>query len=170
MTLQERNITIGVIALVVVFLGAYYFLNRPTDSYVPTPTPQEQATTTPSNNSGTNAPTLPSAANTEAALNQSVQALGVTLKPLVVTEDSRCPSNVQCIQAGTVRVRVRVGSDIDTESEKVFTLGTPMSLKAGTVELVSVAPLKNSTQQIKSADYRFIFKIIRDTSTFEQKG
>lgn len=57
---------------------------------------------------------------------------GVTVNPLAVLEDSRCPADVTCIQAGHLRVRVAVeqpGGVI----EKTATLGTTTLLPGGTL-------------------------------------
>lgn len=171
MTVQERNVTIGVLIAVLIALGAYYWWNLPGTNYLPTPTPYEGSAGTPPVSPGaTSTPTGPSTASVEGHLAETSQVLGVSFRPLAVTEDSRCPTNVQCIQAGTVRLRVQVESDVDSASEKVLTLGTPTTVNAGTIELVSVTPLKDSTKQIKGADYRFIFKVIRNLDEFDLKG
>jgi hypothetical protein len=39
---------------------------------------------------------------------------GLTVRPLAIIEDSRCPQNVQCLWAGRMRIRAMV-SGIDTE-------------------------------------------------------
>ena len=46
--------------------------------------------------------------STVAVLNQRILTNGVHLTPLEVVSDSRCPIDVQCIQAGTVTVRTRI--------------------------------------------------------------
>lgn len=94
-------------------------------------------------------------ATTTLAIGQSDEVAGMQLKVVSLVEDSRCPSDVQCIQAGTVRVKVSVSG-----SEYTLTLNKPEVIGALSVTLVDVTPHdKKSTQTIKSEDYRFTFTI-----------
>lgn len=54
---------------------------------------------------------------------------GVRVRFLEVTEDSRCPRGVNCIQAGTAKIRVRVakGSRADTIELDTNAAGTPFA-------------------------------------------
>ena len=52
-------------------------------------------------------------------LNESAGGLGIRVTPLEILEDSRCASDVVCIQAGTVRLRASVQSGART-TEGVF--------------------------------------------------
>lgn len=99
-------------------------------------------------------------AKVEARLGQGVSALGMTVTPLEVVEESRCPQDVQCIQAGTVRVRVRLSSGLGT-SGQVIALGGSMTTEAETVKLVDVTPYPSSGTQIAPESYRFTFEIAR---------
>lgn len=92
-------------------------------------------------------------------LNQGASALNMTVTPLEVVEDSRCPRSVQCIQAGTVRVRVRVTSGLGT-SEQVIALGGTMTTEAESVMLTAVSPYPDLTD-ISAEDYRFTFEVAR---------
>jgi hypothetical protein len=94
----------------------------------------------------------------QATLNHSVTISGVVLTPVEVVEDSRCPTDVQCIQAGTVRVRTRLGEDPNSPLY-TFTLNTPQLIEGRTITLVEVAPAKVSTKTISSSDYRFGFTV-----------
>jgi len=82
---------------------------------------------------------------------------GTTIGVLDLIEDSRCPADVQCIQAGTVRVR----ASIDTYDKPfTFTLGKAQVVGDATITLVSVIPAqKFSTQTVQSSDYRFTFTV-----------
>src|SRR5436853_3142264 len=44
----------------------------------------------------------------QAAIAQTVSGNGVSIVPLQVLEDSRCPTDVQCIQAGAVRLKAQI--------------------------------------------------------------
>jgi hypothetical protein len=94
----------------------------------------------------------------EVMLNNEVSALGVSITPLQVLEDSRCPIDVQCIQAGTVRVKAKIVSGLG-ESIMTFTLNSPITTEAEEVTLISVSPKPLSTHTISAAEYRFIFEI-----------
>lgn len=92
------------------------------------------------------------------ALDETKDAGSVTLTPFEVLEDSRCPTDVQCIQAGTVRVKVLVTSALG-ESELIFVPGVAMTTEAEVITLASVLPEKISTKEMKDADYRFAFEV-----------
>jgi hypothetical protein len=94
----------------------------------------------------------------ETGINGVVTGLDVKITPLTLLEDSRCPIDVQCIQAGTVRVRALLGSGLG-EGVQTFTLGVPITTEAEAVELVEVKPAPHSERQIASSEYRFIFKV-----------
>jgi hypothetical protein len=60
---------------------------------------------------------------------------GLTVRPLAVIEDSRCPNNVACIWAGRLRLRANVsGGDVE------LTLGQAFSTQRGSVTLTVVSP------------------------------
>jgi len=93
-----------------------------------------------------------------AGIDESVSAFSLTLAPEALEEDSRCPSDVQCIQAGTVRVRVLVGSAMG-ESSMILTLGIPSTTEAETITLTAVEPGKLSTTQHDESEYKFTFTV-----------
>lgn len=88
---------------------------------------------------------------------------GLSLRPTVVLEDSRCPENARCIRAGTVRVSVRVRSGTGT-SVNEFTPGTTVTTEAEEITLLGVSPENRTGTRISDADYRFTFEVKkRDT-------
>ena len=97
----------------------------------------------------------------ETQIGFSVSAFGVTILPLQIIEDSRCPIDVTCIQTGTVRVRAQVVSGAG-ESDTIFRLGYPVTTEAEQVELVYVQPEPHSSHPlIAPSEYRLWFKISR---------
>lgn len=84
---------------------------------------------------------------------------GYSITPLEVIEDSRCPSDVVCIQAGTVRLRTSIVSSTET-IEKIFTLNQSVTIGDQNIELIDVKPHTVSTKPINKADYIFVFKIL----------
>lgn len=95
-----------------------------------------------------------------ASLNQNAQGLGITIVILAVLEDSRCPLDVQCIQAGTVRVRAQLTSGFGTDTRE-FTLGTPVTTEAEIVTLSNVTPAPDSTHPITPNEYQFTFTVTK---------
>lgn len=98
----------------------------------------------------------------ETRIDQGASALDVKVVPLEVVEDSRCPEGVQCVQAGTVRVRALLTSGLG-EAPQVFELNRPITTEAEVVELVEVRPAAIAEEEIPLADYRFIFRIAKRT-------
>ena len=94
-----------------------------------------------------------------AKLNQTVYVDGPHVTPLAVIEDSRCPANVRCVWAGRVKVDVRI--DLGSRSERrELTLGQPVHVADGSLELVEVAPPKTTEAAIPPGDYRFGFRFM----------
>ncbi len=60
---------------------------------------------------------------------------GLTVRPLAIIEDSRCPQNVQCLWAGRMRLRANVSG---TEAELV--LGETLETPNGGVALEIASP------------------------------
>ena len=89
------------------------------------------------------------------AIGASATIHGTVIGVLDLVEDSRCPADVQCIQAGTVRVRVSVDA---YELPFTLTLGQPQVVGDTTITLVSVVPAqKYAKQTVQASDYRFTF-------------
>ena len=96
-----------------------------------------------------------------AGIEKPVTGLGVTITPLAVLEDSRCPSDVTCIQAGTVRLSAKVRIDQQgVETMETFSIGVPVSIGGGTVTLVSVSPNKSQNSEITLSSYQFMFQVV----------
>jgi hypothetical protein len=76
-----------------------------------------------------------------------------------VDEDSRCPSDVECIQAGwvTIRLAVKVGEGAGEDVTLTLQPGAPDSATASldgyTITLVEVEPYPVSTEPISLNDY-----------------
>lgn len=94
----------------------------------------------------------------EARIGASTTVGAFTITPRAVLEDSRCPIDVVCIQAGTVRVQADVASEGASPSLS-FTLDTPVSVGMYTITLISVSPGAHSKRTIAPGDYRFTFRV-----------
>lgn len=101
-------------------------------------------------------PTAP--ANVTLSIGQQIETLGISLRPMKLLEDSRCPLDVQCIQAGTVRVETQMIDGLGA-STNVFVLNTPITAETRTITLTGVTPVPNSKETPSESDYRFTFHI-----------
>jgi hypothetical protein len=88
-------------------------------------------------------------------LNKPKIIAGLNVTAWAVTEDSRCPSDVQCIQAGRAKVAFNVVSGPQTTTAE---LEIGKSVEVGTnatLELDEVTPYPVSTKKIADEEYRF---------------
>ncbi|HEY0163948.1 MAG TPA: hypothetical protein VGB39_01095 [Sphingomicrobium sp.] len=92
-----------------------------------------------------------------APLGETAVLDGVTVKPLEVIEDSRCPAQVQCVWAGRIRIR----AEISHSGTRELTLGEPAEVTGGTLSLVDVRPGKRAAEAIRPRDYQFTFTFQR---------
>jgi hypothetical protein len=84
---------------------------------------------------------------------------GITIKVVSLMQDSRCPTDVTCIQAGTVGVKTTVTKGKVTTSHDFITGTKPFSFQGYNIEIVNVIPSKISTAPaIKLSDYRITFR------------
>lgn len=89
---------------------------------------------------------------------------GISLTPLRIEEDSRCPADVQCIQAGTVRLAVRIEARA-ARRQTVLTLAKPSRLDSGAwLTLCAVIPHPVHPGPIRRSTYRFRFVLDRDAA------
>ena len=89
-------------------------------------------------------------------------ALGLTVRFYSVTNDSRCPRDVQCVWAGNAKVLVtlkRTGGVAYQSALNSFT--DPKSVKDGneTLTLVSVLPETDTRHPITPGEYRARFVV-----------
>lgn len=91
-------------------------------------------------------------------LGQKVSGLGVTLTPLEVTEDSRCPIGVQCFWAGTVKVKTKTESNLGG-SVIIFELGKPTVTGTEEITLREVQPVPKAGVKTNNNDYIFQFEV-----------
>jgi hypothetical protein len=85
---------------------------------------------------------------------------GVSIRPVAVLEDSRCPIGVQCIQAGTVRVSLHTSAKNSATLTIEAGLNKPVTVGGDTVTLTAVTPVptKDTIRPSDSA-YRFTFTV-----------
>lgn len=84
---------------------------------------------------------------------------GLAVTPLRIEEDSRCPLGVQCIQAGTVRLAVRIEEGAAAR-DAVLTLKQPLRLAGGSwLTLAAICPYPRQPGAIRPESYRFSFAL-----------
>ena len=93
-----------------------------------------------------------------AAFGEPFAAGSATITPLELLEDSRCPVNARCVQAGTLRIRAAIergerSRDVELE------LGNATQALSGTIELDRVLPDRVAEDPaIEHEAYRFHFR------------
>jgi hypothetical protein len=91
-----------------------------------------------------------------AALGRIARVEGLTIRPLRVVEDSRCPINARCVWAGRMILRAEVNrAPLD------LTLGEPVAYAGGRLALVAAEPGRTAGRETNPADYRFTFAFER---------
>jgi hypothetical protein len=112
-----------------------------------------------------------SAVTKEIKLSETQRVAGAQINPLEIVEDSRCPEGVQCIQAGTVRMRANVTARGDVDPQEVmFELGVPMTVGKDKITLVTVKPNTRAGAMIAPGDYLFTFTVVKDGGSEYFKG
>jgi hypothetical protein len=101
----------------------------------------------------------------------------ITIWPLSVEQDSRCPVDVVCIQAGTVVLKVAVtfgdpsANAIGNNEVHLVTLGEVTKIHGVNVLLTSVNPPANSMIKLTENDYSFTFDVSgKFVSTSQAEG
>lgn len=94
-----------------------------------------------------------------ARLGERVYVDGPAVTPLEVLEDSRCPKGVQCFWEGQLRLNVRVHLGARDELHEL-TLGQPVQVADGSLELVEALPEPVAGEPTKPTDYRFGFRFM----------
>lgn len=87
-------------------------------------------------------------------LNEPFEFNAVPMKVWAVTEDSRCPSDVTCIQAGRVKIALNYGS-----STAELEIGQNVAVEGLPLTLDEVSPYPVSTHKTGDEEYRFTFSI-----------
>jgi len=92
-----------------------------------------------------------------AGLGQSASGNGLTVRPIKVVEDSRCPAAVNCVWAGRLTVRARMNGPGWTQIRD-FELGVPQAVDQFRVTLIAAEPQKQAGAEIDPRAYRFTFE------------
>jgi hypothetical protein len=117
-------------------------------------------------------PAPPAPGTATVALGQAAQVGSLGMRPLAVSEDSRCPASVQCIWAGRLRLRILIddpaamsrpgGPQAPTTAvaeETNLDLGVPKSVLGRRVTLIDATPGPIAGQAIPPTAYRFTLRV-----------
>ena len=83
--------------------------------------------------------------------------LEITLKS--VTNDSRCPPAVQCIQAGSVTTLIALATDSTAKTVTYVSNAEPLVYEGYKISIVDVTPAARSGVPMKSSDYTVTFHV-----------
>lgn len=84
----------------------------------------------------------------------------VAITALEIKEDSRCPIDVNCIQAGTVTLLLELVSILGTSTSEI-SLGESITTEADVVTFKGVYPGKVSTENITPSAYEVTFDVLK---------
>ena len=84
---------------------------------------------------------------------------GVKITVNSIVNDSRCPSGVQCIQAGWVTANITLKSDTDKETTEIRSGAAPKAFDSFKISLIKIEPQKISTQEISAQEYHLTFRV-----------
>lgn len=84
---------------------------------------------------------------------------GVRITLRGITQDSRCPAGVQCIQAGWVTADVMLQSDTDKEERQMRSDAAPVQFDSFFVSIAGVTPAKKTGSEIVSQEYAVTFTV-----------
>lgn len=169
MTKSHKILLVAAILLGDALILGYFYTHHKESSTAPiaatstipvaTSTPATSTTTVSTTPKPTTPAVLPYGAVT-LSLNQKATFKDISIRPVAIVSDSRCPSDVQCIQAGTVRVSVQITSGMGI-SNQTIELGKSITTEAETVTLTEVQPNKISTKSTSDSSYRLTFTVTK---------
>ena len=106
--------------------------------------------------------TPPAPPGSAVKLGQSVRVGSVSVTPIAVVEDSRCPINARCVWAGRLvvmtRVEGRAGNEIWQDSADMR-LGESFGTHGTVIALTSGEPARTTARAIEHGEYRFTYDL-----------
>jgi hypothetical protein len=97
------------------------------------------------------------AADPTARLGEVATVEGLSIRPLRVVEDSRCPINARCIWAGRVVLHTEVWSAGGRVTYNLV-LGEPVEHGGGRLALVAAEPGRMAGSETEPGAYQFTFE------------
>lgn len=98
-------------------------------------------------------------------LHKKAGGTGLKVKFISVVEDSRCPKDVNCIQAGNAKIKIQISDWRGSKTAIINTTSGPTGDNYGgfTVNLTELTPLPLSAKKTNLARYRATFEVQRLT-------
>lgn len=93
------------------------------------------------------------------SLNQPITVGATTLSVRSITEESRCPTDVYCIQAGTVTVELTITNQGGPSTSPTLQIGKVLQTGNLIISLDDVTPHPVSTHNTSDKEYRFSLTI-----------
>lgn len=104
-----------------------------------------------------------------ASLNQEIQlapaeqatyeSQDLAVQLVRITDDSRCPTDAQCVWAGEVKVQIATRTGKAEPVQHEIKAGDYATVGAFRVVVVNVQPVRVSTRQIPQQEYRVTLKV-----------
>jgi hypothetical protein len=156
MLMRGKTLLVTIVfSIFAIFIGAMLGIARSRGTLSLLPPPQEDP------QSAIDKPIPDNQQKLPLTVGETNSALGLTLTLLEITEDSRCPADVQCIQAGRLESRVKVEAGKTSTDLTVATDNSPVVFSDYFIALVSVEPMAHSEKSPAPADYRLTYIVIR---------
>lgn len=95
----------------------------------------------------------------EVSVGKSVFVNGVRITLNRIAQDSRCPIDVQCIQAGSVTANVTLKSDTDSETKDIVSAHGAVPFDSYQVSLESVSPARKAGTALRPEEYTLTFRV-----------
>lgn len=95
----------------------------------------------------------------EVSIGQSVFINGVRITLNKIVQDSRCPADVQCIQAGSVTVNVTLQSDTDKETTDISSVANPIAFDSYKISVKNVSPSRIAGSILEPGKYAVVFNV-----------
>ena len=84
---------------------------------------------------------------------------GVKITLNTVTNDSRCPAGVQCIQAGSITANVTLESGANKTTVDLRSDTSRIAFDSYSVSIINVSPAKAVSREIAVSEYRVTFRV-----------
>lgn len=95
---------------------------------------------------------------------EKVSDLTITLNAFV--QDSRCPIDVTCIQAGAVNVNLTLADASHTITKNFSSDEAPYHFGRYSISIVDIAPARESKKEILANQYKITFHVVSDAVAY----
>jgi hypothetical protein len=102
--------------------------------------------------------------NVTLAIGQKIKVAGLDIILNSFVQDSRCPIDVVCIQAGAVNVNVTLADSSRSITKNFSSDEVPYSFGIYRISIVDVAPPRQSQKEILPSQYRITFHVVSDVA------